>query len=573
MSKPVKLGPWTKGINNTAPSHALPIGSKDSPGWACADALNVDFTDQGFAVRRAGYSQTQPMDACHSLATAGNKTFVCQNGSLGVITEINPLSITALRTGLSTDKISYASLGSDVWWSNGTESGRCDANNTDSPWAVPTPDNIVLVVSGAGTMFAGKYRVAITHVMTTGEESAASAIYEIDLASAGSLVVTLPAAKAGTDYFRTYCSAADGAVLQHYSDVASNAATVNITATAAGISLDDRAFLVPLPAGDILAFHNGRLISAKGREIYYSKPYNYGLCDPLENRMTLPADVSIVAPCEGGVFICTTDKSYFYAGNDIAESVVSEKLPAGAVKGTVFAHPDGKSVGWLGEDGFIIGGPDGSIATPQRDKGSIPPRADSGHTWVRTINGETHLICSFGGSASYDTEVSPDFAAALLRYSNDNSAICMNLSNGATSRYSNWSFTGTAKIGDEYYGADAIGLRLLEGDTDETEQILSLVDVGNIGMADMQICSPEFIYVSGSSSAPLVIDIHLPNGEIFSYPARHFSDIIKVQRHDGFKGLMNKRQSRFVVVIRNDEGCSMKVADTKVLLAVSKRLI
>lgn len=55
--------------------------------------------------------------------------------------------------------------------------------------------------------------------------------------------------------------------------------------------------------------------------------------------------------------------------------------------------------------------------------------------------------------------------------------------------------------GDYMHGADAIGLRLLEGDTDETEQILSLVDVGNIGMADMQIRSPNSLYVFGSSSA------------------------------------------------------------------------
>lgn len=68
--------------------------------------------------------------------------------------------------------------------------------------------------------------------------------------------------------------------------------------------------------------------------------------------MTLPADVFIVAPCEGGVFICTTDKSYFHAGNDIAEFAVFEKLPSGR------SERDGvryllKFVGWLGEDGFI----------------------------------------------------------------------------------------------------------------------------------------------------------------------------------------------------------------------------
>ena len=573
MSKPVNLGPWTKGINNSARSYALPIGSKDNPGWACTDALNVDFTDQGFAVRRSGYSQTQPMLVGHSLATVGSKTFLCQSGELGVVTAVNPLAITTLRTGLSEDHISYASLGGDTWWSNGTESGRCDVNNVDSPWAVPTPGNIVLVVAGVGAMFKGKYRVAITHVTSTGEESAASAVYEFDLDADGSLVVTLPAAKAGTAYFRTYCTASDGSVLQHYSDVTSATAVVNITSTPVGMSLDDRPFLTPLPAGDIVAFHNARLMSAKDTDLYYSKPYEFGLCDQLANRITLPDNITIVAPCEGGVFICTTAKAYFFAGNDIAESVVYEKLPTGAVKGTAFHHPDGKSVGWFGDDGFVIGGPDGSIATPQRDKGFIPPRAITGNTFVRTIAGETHLVCSLDGSVRYDNEVSSDFATAIDRYSDDASTVCMNLSNGATSRYSNWHFISHAKFGDEYYGMDSTGLRLLEGNTDEFVPIVATLEVGNVGMADMQICSPEFIYVSGKSSLPLVIDIHLPNGTVYSYPARSYSEGITVQRHDGFKGLMNKRQSRFVVVIRNDDGCSMEVAAVQVLLGVSARKI
>ena len=138
MSKPVNLGPWSKGINNTTRAYALPTGSMNDPGWACIDALNVDFTDQGFAVRRSGYSQTQAMLVGHSLATVGDKTLICQAGELGVITSVNPLNITTLRAGLSSDRISYAGLAGEVWWSNGTESGRCNANNTDSPWAVPT---------------------------------------------------------------------------------------------------------------------------------------------------------------------------------------------------------------------------------------------------------------------------------------------------------------------------------------------------------------------------------------------------------------------------------------------------
>jgi hypothetical protein len=147
---------------------------------------------------------------------------------------------------------------------------------------------------------------------------------------------------------------------------------------------------------------------------------------------------------------------------------------------------------------------------------------------VRTIAGETHLICSLDGSVRYDNEVSSDFATAIDRYSDDASTVCMNLSNGATSRYSNWHFTSHAKFGDEYYGMDSTGLRLLEGNTDEFVPIVAALEVGNVGMADMQICSPEFIYVSGKSSSPLVIDIWLPDGTVYSYPVP-----IVQRRHQG----------------------------------------
>ena len=97
---------------------------------------------RGHALSRSGYSHTTVMDNGHSLATVGDKTLVCQNSELGVITALDSLTITTLRTGLPTTPISYAGLGGEVWWSNGTQSGRCNADNTDSPWCVPTPANI-----------------------------------------------------------------------------------------------------------------------------------------------------------------------------------------------------------------------------------------------------------------------------------------------------------------------------------------------------------------------------------------------------------------------------------------------
>jgi hypothetical protein len=569
----VEIGTWSKGINNSARSHALPHGTKDSPGWACADALNIDFTDEGHALSRQGYSYTTAMDNGHSLVTLGDKTLVCQNGELGVITALDSLTITTLRTGLPTLPISYAELGGEIWWSNGTQSGRCNADNTDSPWCVPTPANIPSVSSGAGTMPPGKYRVAITHVMASGEESAASAIYSYTLASTGSLAITLPTAASGTNYFRIYATIADGTILQHYSDVPAASPSATVTAAPAGITIGNRAFLLPLPAGDILAFHNGRLLSASGNTLSYSVPYDFGLYDPVHGRITLTGSIKIVAPCEGGVFI-VADKTYFYAGNDIAESVVSEILPYSGIKGTMFRHPNQKSVGWMGDNGFTIGHADGSVKLPQQDHGFIPPRAATGSTWVRVRDGMIHLVCSLDSSALYNKEVSSDFTTARVRYDDDGTTVVMNLANGATSRYSNWFFNSSARIFGDEYGVDSVGLRKLEGTTDDGTAILSVLDCGNVGFDSMQIKAPEVIYVAGKSSAPMVVDVILPDGTIYSYPARSYSDDKPaVQRHDGMKGLMNLRRNWFTLVLRNDEGSTFDISGVAALVSMSKRKI
>ena len=203
-------------------------------------------------------------------------------------------------------------------------------------------------------------------------------------------------------------------------------------------------------------------------------------------------------------------------------------------------------------------------------------RDRSGATWVRSRDGETHLVCSLDGTAAYGRDVSPDFTAARIRYDDDATTVAMNLSNGASSRYSNWYFAGFAEFDGMEYGLDTIGLRLLEGGDDDTVPIQTVLDFGKIGMESLQIKSPDVVYVSSKSQDKLIVTIALENGSSYDYPARdHSEDDVRVHRHDGMKGLMNQRQTRFDVVIRNDMdvGGSSEIADVTVNVIHSKRKI
>jgi cell division septal protein FtsQ len=103
-----------------------------------------------------------------------------------------------------------------------------------------------------------------------------------------------------------------------------------------------------------------------------------------------------------------------------------------------------------------------------------------------------------------------------------------------------------------------------------------VLDVGKIGLESLQIKSPDVVYVSSKSQDRLIVTIVLENGNTYDYPARDYSeDDVRMHRHDGMKGLMNQRQTRFDVVIRNDPdvGGQNEIADVSVNVSHSARKI
>ena len=577
------LGPWTAGINNIARDHALPKG-------ACLDALNVDFTDKGHAFMRTGRSQAVAIDNAHSLQSFADTVFIGVGTTLQKITAVSPLETVTLVTDLDLRPISYAERGGEVWWSNGVQSGRIGLNGTNLPWVPATPGDIVEVYAGVGTLPAGMYRIAITHAMSDGEESVASEIVTYESSAAGSIIVTLPAAAEGATHFNIYCTETNSATLQKYSTVSAATASVTISAPPTGRQLRARAFMQPLPAGDLICFHGNRMLSVKGEFVYYSEPWDYGVYDPHAGFLALGVEVSIVASVEEGLFVAA-DKTWFYDGDDVKSASPKEVFPFGAVPGTLFDLPgEAQKKGWYSKHGLIIGSADGSVKLVQRDVGSvspdglpkpvqrglgfIAPDAERGSAWVRWRDGQKHVVFSLTPTASYGERVSADFLQAMALYDNDTTTMSVNLATGATSRYSNWHMNSYAAIDGNEYGCDDVGLHLLEGQTDNYDKIQAAIDLGRLGLGSNQLKSPSNVYTWSKSSTPLIVTIAMPGGESYDYPARTCSDDeIRLHRHDGMKGLMNSRKTWFRVVVRNDDGGAFELSSATVLVAHSKRRI
>lgn len=562
-SKSISFGPWTKGIVNTAAPFSMP---KDG----VLDALNVDFLNSGWVRSRSGFGPETPVDQGHSLCTAGRTTLMVFGEDLVVLDSISPLITTILRSGLTAMRhVSYAELAGEVWWSNGEESGRCNSDHTDSPWAVPTPASApTLSPTLVGTLPAGSYRVAITHAMLDGEESAAK-LAAVDLAAEGGITVTLPAAQSGVDKFVVYCSGPDGAVLQRYSTVTAATASVSISAPAEGRSVGNRALLATLPAGDTVAFFNGRLLSASGRVVSYSDTYNFGLYNPAKNWIMLPDEIRVVAPCENGVFIGTTSAVYWYAGADIAQAEVFERIRASSVRGTVFSHPNGKAVGWMSSDGMLIGTPDGAIASPMRANGFLPPVAEYGAAFVRQRGGETHVLFSLDTSARYPADVQDGFTAAREAYDDDQTMLCVNLNTGAASRYA-WAFNSFAQIGRAAFGIDAGGLRELEGSDDDGSPIHCVVDLGKPSVSG-QISTPINVYVYGESSDKLTLVVSTPSGPEFEYLSHKAATDAQCVRFQPGKGL--RATYHGFRLTNGSYGSSFTLSALDALMSISQRRI
>ena len=563
MPKPITLGPWSKGIINTVSPFAMP---KDG----VLDALNVDFLQSGWVRSRPGFGPATPVDQGNSLCTVGNTTLMVFGEDLVVLETVAPLTTTTLRTGLTAMRpVSYAEMAGEVWWSNGEESGRCNADHTDSPWAVPTPASAPTLASNlSGTLPAGSYRVAITHAMLDGEESAAK-LAAVDLAAQGGITVTLPAAQTGVDKFVVYCSGPDGAVLQRYSTVAAATASVSISAPAEGRSVGQRAFLSPLPAGDTVAFFNGRLLSASGRVLSYSDTYDFGLYNPAKNWIMLPDEIRVVAPCENGVFVGTASAVYWYAGTDIAQAEVFERIRSSSVRGTVFFHPNGKAVGWMSADGMLIGTPDGAITSPMRANGFLPPVAEYGSAFVRQLGGEMHVLFSLDTSARYPAFVHDEFTEAIEAYDDDQTTLCVNLNTGAASRYA-WAFNSFAQIDRVAYGMDASGLRELTGSDDDGELIQCVIDLGKPSVSG-QISTPINVYVYGEASDKLTLVVSTPTGQVYEYLSHKAATDAQCMRFQPGKGLRSVYHG--VRLTNGDNGASFTLAAVEALMSISQRRI
>ncbi len=498
--KTIPLGSFL-GINNLLPDFALHV---DKTGDYLRAADNVDIDSRGNLHRRKASELAQAMTDAHSLSP--DAAYLVRGGVMYAVT-LPTYSETLFKTLSNDDPVSWLSENNELFYSNGTDSGRI-TSGVWYPLGMETPVVQNLSAIG-GILLAGQYQVGITYVNdVTGEESGISAITVITLSSMGGIRVTLPTTAEGATHVDIYVSACQGSVVMWNGRVTLGTATYDAT-VASTLQGHPGEKHYPLPAGDLF-MSGGSLCSIVNTgnvgRVFVGSPYRYGYYTPANGliesggSITFPAPVTLAIGVDGGTYICA-GKTYFFPGElSMVQEMVRTTLPFDGVRGTAFAVPDKPVVGWFSTYGIVLADFAGQVSAPMNDVIDLTAPA-SGVSIVSQSNGILRVIsCGW----------------------------CMNLDTKASTTYSDFDFTSAGST----YGTKADGIYLIEstGDVEWT------VDFGKQDFGTEQLKHLPAVYAGVACAEKLSLRVQTQRDD-YTYLARSASEDLMEQRFDPGKGL------------------------------------
>jgi hypothetical protein len=368
-----KLGPWLVGIDHLSPDTDLPKG-------AVRDALNSYFDSSGNIWRKPGRTSVLEAPRMHSLWTsrALGVSFCMQGTTLNRVQIVDgALQLTALATLRSADPVSYDDLNNEVVFGNLKSLGVISSALVVRPLGLDTPQGFLAVGDSVGGLTSGRYAVAMSFLRGN-EESGLSDLQVVHLQSDGGIRLSSIPQASGISGVRIYRSGANGDQLYRAIDLPTGMTDALIGAGQLG-RMADTQFLTRMNPGSIVRHWRGRLLIAKGKSLSFSEPMRFGLRSPTEGFIQEGAEITMVQPVEGGVWVSTTSEVVFYSG-DSPKTWNRRRLGVKpAIPGTgslVFSSelsgqeflslPNGGYVAmWLNEQGFCIGTQEGSCIQPQ----------------------------------------------------------------------------------------------------------------------------------------------------------------------------------------------------------------
>lgn len=158
-----------------------------------------------------------------------------------------------------------------------------------------------------------------------------------------------------------------------------------------------------MPAGQALAFYDGRLWVASQNVLTRSDPYDIEQADERLADIPLPGIITMLTPVDDGLWVGYGDVTAFLKGGDEA---YSEVAPYDAIAGTVCRGKaewfglegiTGNVIAWRSSRGVCLGGSGGRFVNLSEEQVAMPS-GDTGAAMLRHFQGRTHYVSAVRGT-------------------------------------------------------------------------------------------------------------------------------------------------------------------------------
>lgn len=388
--KPIRI-PAFNGMNNRFPDFANRLEKEHY----LRSAVNVDLTPVGTIKRRKGTTRTISGSDCHSLFAFRDDAFYIDYKTIKRI-DTALVTASAVTGAVMTPRVraSYTVLpdGSTLV-TNGIQFYKI-VDNAATVYPIPVTIHLPApVYSAIGTFPAGgTYQFVFVLVDPDGVEGGSTIPVSFDMPAAGGINVAIPTVSGYT--VQLYMTEANGTEFYAVDPSVVVSGTAKIIYQQLTTRRCKTLLLAPLPAGHIVRYSNGRILTASGSMVYYSEPYAPGLYNPLKGFIPFPADVTMVEPCGDGWYI-SADQTYWFGG-DIASATMSPVLPYKALIGAAATVNNTTDIWWMSERGVVVGNEQGQVKNVQEGDVVVRP-GNAGASLFREQDGIRQMVASVFG--------------------------------------------------------------------------------------------------------------------------------------------------------------------------------
>ncbi len=221
------------------------------------------------------------------------------------------------RRDVARNDICYLSLDNKIYWSDGIRNSGIVQNGVNRSWGLDAPV-IRSVSSISGSLFAGRYQIAITYERDDGLESGSVMPVLMDSAGGDGFRVfwSASAVPANVVSVNLYISDANGEQLFKVGSVPALTGAFDVTSSLLkSTPLRFRYLEKPIPCSDITYF-NGRIYMSVGSSIFATIPFGYEHVDMLDFISVDGSSITMLRAVEDGIFVGTEKGVTFLRGKD-----------------------------------------------------------------------------------------------------------------------------------------------------------------------------------------------------------------------------------------------------------------